>query len=101
MLPKISYPTFDVILPSSQNKIKIRPMLVKEEKILLMAKEGSEDSEIFNSIRQIVNACILDDNINVNKLTIFDIEFIFLKNQFHPNFSRALVDYSVHRVRDL
>lgn len=78
MLPKISHPKSEVIIPSTQTKIFLRPMLVKEEKILLMAKEANDDKHIFDALRQVVNNCILD-KIDVNKLTLFDIEFLFLK----------------------
>lgn len=79
MLPKITHPTFDVVVPSTQKKIKIRPMLVKEEKILLMAKQSGERLDVLNAVRQIVNNCIVTENVDVNKFAIFDIEFLFLR----------------------
>jgi hypothetical protein len=54
-------------------------MLVKEEKILLMAKEGEDVNEILNAVKQVVNNCILEENFNVEKLAIFDIEYLFIK----------------------
>lgn len=78
-LPKISHPMFDVIIPSTKTKIKIRPMLVKEEKILLMAKNGDEETEILAAVKQVVNNCIVTDNIDVDKLALFDIEYLFIK----------------------
>jgi hypothetical protein len=78
-LPKISSPLFDVVIPSTKTKIKIRPMLVKEEKILLIAKESGEDGDVLNSIKQVVNNCIMDNGIDIDKLSIFDLEFLFIK----------------------
>lgn len=78
-LPKITHPMFDVIIPSTKTKIKIRPMLVKEEKILLMAKNGEEETEILAAVKQVVNNCIVTDGIDVDKLALFDIEYLFIK----------------------
>lgn len=78
-LPKISHPLFDVTVPSTKKKIKIRPMLVKEEKILLMAKTGEDATDILSAVKQVVNNCIIDSGIDVDKLAIFDIEYLFLK----------------------
>ena len=78
-LPKFTSPMFDVIIPSTNKKTKIRPMLVKEEKILLIAKEAGEEGDILNSIKQIVNNCLVDDNIDVNKMSIFDLEYLFIR----------------------
>jgi len=77
-LPKISHPTYNISIPSLNKNYKFRPFLVKEEKILLMAKESDKDADIFSAIKQIVNVCCLDD-LNVDKLAIFDLEYIFLK----------------------
>ena len=78
-LPKISHPTFEVTIPSTNKKTRIRPMLVKEEKILLMAKESKEKSDILAAIKQVVNNCVVDESVDVNNFTFFDLEYIFLK----------------------
>lgn len=78
-LPKITHPMFDVIVPSTKKKLKIRPMLVKEEKILLMAKTTEDDKSILSAITQVVNNCIVDSDVDVDKLATFDIEYLFLK----------------------
>lgn len=78
-LPKISQPLFNVVIPSSKKKISIRPMLVKEEKILLIARESGEDGDILKSIKQVVNNCIVDDGIDVEKMAIFDLEYVFIR----------------------
>jgi hypothetical protein len=77
MLPKIKQPIFTLEIPSSKRKIKYRPFTVAEEKLLLIAKESSEQEDIVNVYKQIINNCILDD-VNVNKLAYFDIEYIFV-----------------------
>lgn len=77
-LPKINYPLFDVIIPSIDKKIKMRPFLVKEEKILLMAQTTGNPEDIISSITQVVNNCIIDE-IDINSLTTFDLEYLFIK----------------------
>lgn len=79
MLPKIEHPVFDLKIPSNKKKIKVRPMLVKEEKILLMAKEGGNISEILDAIKQVVSNCIQDDTLDIDTLAIFDIEYLFMR----------------------
>lgn len=78
-LPKSPSPMFDVIIPSTNKKTKMRPMLVKEEKILLIAKEAKDDGDILNAIKQIVNNCLVDESIDINKMSIIDLEYLFIK----------------------
>jgi len=80
MLPKIKFPTFEVEIPSTKNKARVRPMLVRDEKILLTAKEGKAVNETFIAVRNVVQNCMISgDEIIINKLTPFDIEYLFLK----------------------
>ena len=79
MLPKIKYPTHEFVIPSTKKKQLFRPFLVKEEKILLMSKTTEDRSEIFRAIKQIINNCALTDSFEVDALTIFDLEYLFLK----------------------
>jgi len=79
MLPKLSIPKFDLILPSTGKKISLRPYLVKEQKILLMAQFSEDENEIVSSIKQIINNCLLTEGIDVETLPLFDIEYLFLK----------------------
>ena len=76
-LPKIDQPLFELTIPSSQEKIRYRPFTVKEEKILLIARESGEISQIFLAIEQVVDNCI-QENIDVKKLATFDLEYIIL-----------------------
>lgn len=78
-LPKIEYPITEIEVPSMKKKFKFRPMLVKEEKILLMAKVSEEDTDIFNAVRQVVNNCCIDPSWDIDKISIFDLEYLFLK----------------------
>jgi hypothetical protein len=78
-LPKITQPTFEFVLPSSNKKVKMRPMLVKEEKILLVAKLSGERYDSMNAIRQVVNNCIITEGVDIDSMPIFDLEYLFLK----------------------
>ena len=78
MLPKIHHPIFEFTVPSNKIVTKFRPFLVKEEKILLMAKSSEDRADILRAIKQVVNNCAID-NFDVDKLTLFDLEYLFLK----------------------
>lgn len=78
-LPKISYPTFDVTIPVTNRKIKVRPMLVKEEKILLMAKQSADKAEQLGTLKQVVQNCIVSEGISVDNIAFFECEYLFLK----------------------
>jgi hypothetical protein len=78
-LPKINYPTFKITVPSTKKQLLFRPFLVREEKILLMAKTSKDNNDILSAIKQVVNNCCQENNFDVNKLTIFDLEYLFLK----------------------
>jgi hypothetical protein len=77
-LPKISTPTYELVLPSTGKTIKYRPFLVKEEKILILALESQSTKEITNAIKQVLKDCIVTKGIKVEELPTFDIEYIFL-----------------------
>ena len=78
MLPKIQTPTFKVTVPSLDREILMRPFLVKEEKILLLAKQSQDQEQIFLSLNQIIQNCIIDEDIDVIKLPYYDIEYLFV-----------------------
>ena len=77
-LPKINTPTYELTLPSNGKKIKYRPFLVREEKILIMALETENQKQITNAVVEILDACIMTRGIKVQNLATFDIEYIFL-----------------------
>ena len=77
-LPTISTPTYELVLPSSNKKIKYRPFLVKEEKILILAMESQDTKQIARAVKDVISHCILSRGIKVEKLATFDIEYLFL-----------------------
>ena len=77
-LPKISTPTYELVIPSTKKKIRYRPFLVKEEKILIIAMESQSDAEIANAVKDVLSTCILTKGVKVDTLSTFDIEYLFL-----------------------
>ena len=77
-LPQIATPTYELVLPSSGRKIKYRPFLVKEEKILIIALESQDQKQIATAVKSILASCILTKGTKVEKLSTFDIEYLFL-----------------------
>ena len=77
-LPKINTPTYDLVVPSTGKKIKYRPFLVREEKILILALESEDTAQITNAVVEILSECILTKGVDVTKLATFDIEYLFL-----------------------
>lgn len=77
-LPTIATPTYELNLPSNDKKIKYRPFLVKEEKILILAMESEDTKQITTAITDVLNACILTRGVKVDQLPTFDIEYLFL-----------------------
>ena len=77
-LPTIETPTYELKLPSSNKKVKYRPFLVKEEKILIIALESKNQNEITNAVTDVLKKCILTKGVDVDNLPTFDIEFLFL-----------------------
>jgi hypothetical protein len=77
-LPKISTPTYELVLPSTGKAIKYRPFLVKEEKVLIIALESQDTKQITNAIKQVLKDCIITRGIKIEELPTFDIEYIFL-----------------------
>ena len=77
-LPKIATPTYELEIPSSKKKIKYRPFLVKEEKVLIIAMESEDNAQIAEAVKTVISNCILTRGIKVEELSTFDIEYIFL-----------------------
>jgi len=77
-LPKISTPTYELEIPSTKKKIKYRPFLVKEEKILIIAMESEDNKQIANAVKDVISGCIITRGVKVEELSTFDIEYIFL-----------------------
>ena len=77
-LPVLTIPTYELEVPSTDEKIKYRPFLVKEEKILLIALESGENKDIVQAVKDIVNECTFN-KLNLGKMPMFDIEYVFLQ----------------------
>ena len=77
-LPKIATPTYELVIPSTKKKIKYRPFLVKEEKVLIIAMESEDPSQIAVAVKDVIKACILSRGVKVEELSTFDIEYLFL-----------------------
>jgi hypothetical protein len=77
-LPKITHPVFKITIPSTKKALNFRPYTVKEEKLLLFVKDNDNLSESIDVLKQIINNCCVD-GVDVNKLALFDIEYIFIK----------------------
>ena len=76
-LPKINTPTYELVIPSTDEKIEYRPFLVKEEKILLIAMESGQQKDIITAIKQIVTACTFG-KLKIGRMPMFDVEYLFL-----------------------
>ena len=77
-LPTINTPTYELVVPSTKETLVYRPFLVKEEKILLMAMEEEKDSQLNRALKQVVHNCTFE-KVDVSKLPLFDLEYIFLR----------------------
>lgn len=76
-LPQIVLPTYELEIPSNGKKIKYRPFVVKEEKVLLMALETKDEKAIEDAVRTLLKGCI-QSRVKLEDLAIFDLEYIFL-----------------------
>ena len=77
-LPRIDTPTYQLTLPSTQEKIDFRPFLVKEQKIIMMAQESSDEKQMVSAMAKLVSSCTFD-KINIYDLPVYDVEYMFLK----------------------
>ena len=77
-LPKLTTPTYELEIPSTDEKIKFRPFLVKEEKILMMAMESKSSADITQAVSDIVSECTFN-KVNIDNMPMFDVEYIFLQ----------------------
>ena len=108
-LPKIAAPIFELNLPSTGQAIKYRPLLVKEQKILLLALESDDQKSITTAIKQIINNCAIDP-VDVDKLPTFDLEYFFVRlraksinekvdlRMSHPGFKNKLGEECSHQT---
>ncbi len=93
-LPKLNIVKHNLTLPSTGKKITFRPFLVKEEKILMMAMESGEATDMIHALRDIITSCVEED-IKVNTLPMFDIEYIFLQLRSRSVGEKTPITYSL------
>ena len=91
-LPRIDVPTYELVVPSTDEKIKYRPFLVKEEKLLLIAMESGKNEDILRGVKDIVDSCTFN-KLKLGNMPMFDIEYIFLQIR-----SKAVGEVSTLRV---
>lgn len=77
MLPKLDVPIYSVTLLSTGKEVRIRPFLVKEQKLFLMAAESEDSKETISTIKQVLKNCVLDD-VDIDSLPTFDLEYLFM-----------------------
>ena len=77
-LPKIATPTYELELPSTEQTVRYRPFLVKEEKLLVLALETEDTKQITTAIKSVLKSCVLTKGVKVETLPTFDIEYLFL-----------------------
>lgn len=78
-LPRTTKPIFEITIPSTKKAVYFRPFVSREEKIMLTAQESGSDKEIVLAIKQVIQNCAVDDDFDVNTLTTFDLEYMFVK----------------------
>jgi hypothetical protein len=96
-LPKINHPIFEVYLKSLNRSVKFRPFLVKEEKILLMAKESDNLEDVTKAIKQIISNCLLEE-IDVDALPTFDIEMFFVNLRIQSVSETSAMVYTCNNI---
>lgn len=75
-LPINPTPTYSLVIPSTEQQVRFRPFLVKEEKALLIAQQSEDENVMVDTLKEVIKGC-LKDEVDVNKLALFDIEYIF------------------------
>ena len=88
------HPVFELKVPSTKQMVKFRPFLVKEEKLMLMAKQSGEQQDIINVIKQVIINCDIESVINANELSSFDLELLFLKLRAKSVSEEIVISYN-------
>lgn len=88
------HPVFELKVPSTKQMVKFRPFLVKEEKLMLMAKQSGEQQDIINVIKQVIVNCDLENVIKADELSSFDLEILFLKLRAKSVSEEIVVSYN-------
>ena len=90
-LPKLNTPTHELVLPSTGEKVKYRPFLVKEQKILMLAQESEDELNVANTKGDLITTCTYG-KIDGHESPMFDVEFIF-SHPFRKACSRSAKAY--------
>jgi len=98
-LPKIDLPVYSVNLKTENREVKFRPFVVKEEKLLIMALESNDYKQIVETIKQVINNCLLDE-VDLDKLPMFEVENIFLNLRARSMGERVEITYICQNVVD-
>ena len=77
-LPKLETPVYTLNLPSTDEEVKFRPFLVKEQKIIMMAQESENSIEIVDAVNKLISECTFN-KVDPKKIAMFDAEYIFLQ----------------------
>tara|TARA_Y100000817_G_C16743566_1_gene493621 strand:+ start:22 stop:729 length:708 start_codon:yes stop_codon:yes gene_type:complete len=77
-LPKLDTPTYELEQPSTGEKIKYRPFLVKEQKTLMLAQESGDEKQIRDALAGLISGCTFEA-VDPHKIPIFDVEYLFLR----------------------
>ena len=96
-LPKLTVMKHELSLPSTGKKVTYRPFLVKEEKILMMAMQGGEATDIIRTLRDIIESCV-ESELDVKSLTMFDIEYVFLQLRARSVGDKIPVSYTLEKI---
>lgn len=76
-LPMYKFPVYYMTLPSNGMKLRFRPFLVKDEKNLLLSQQSEEESNMLDTLKEVIRGCLIEEKVNVDELPIFDIEYMF------------------------
>lgn len=98
-LPKIDLPVYSVHLKSENREVRFRPFIVKEEKLLIMALESNDYKQIVETIKQVINNCLLDQ-VDLDKLPMFEVENIFLNLRARSMGERVEITYICQNIVD-
>ena len=99
-LPMLDLPLFGVFLPSIDKEVKFRPFIVKEEKLLLIALESNDANTILNAIKQVIQNCIVTENINIEDLPLHELEYLFLHLRSRSMGEKIELEYVCENVVD-
>ena len=94
-LPKLNTPTHKLVLPSTSEEVTFRPFLVKEQKLLLMAQQNDNETEVVDNVVQIIHNCT---GLNVSSLPVFDVEYFktYMSLKISGTISNPRINYNTH-----